>query len=96
MFRSIFNDLSDGKNDLADREKIDLNIEAINVAMNRLFNKKVYKVLEIKSSDVYLMLKLMETLEILEEGIRTLGGENYSSGSSFLPFLVQFSKVYRG
>ena len=74
-------------------KKIDLNIEAINVAMNQLFTKKVYKMLEIKSLDVDLMLKLMETLEILEEGIRTLGGENYSSGSSVLPFLVQFSKV---
>ena len=93
MFRSILNDPNDGKNDPADRVKVDLNIEAINVAMNRLFTKKVYKVLEIKSSDVDLMLKLMETLEILEEGIRTLGGENYSSGSSVLPFLVQFSKV---
>ena len=93
MFRSILNDPNDGKNDPADREKIDLNIEAINEAMNRLFTKKVYKVLEIKSLDVDLMLKLMETLEILEEGIRTLGGENYSSGSSVLPFLVQFSKV---
>ena len=93
MFRSILNDPNDGKNESADREKIDLNIEAINAAMNKLFPKKEYDKLEIKSSDVDLMLKLMETLEILEEGLRTLGGEKYSSGSAVLSFLVQFIKI---
>ena len=93
MFKSILNDPNDGKTDPADREKINLNIEAINMAMKKLLPKKEYEKLEIVMSDVDLMLKLMETLEILEEGIRTLGGEKYSSGSVVLPFLVQFKKI---
>ena len=40
MFRSILNDPNDGKNESADREKIDLNIEAINVSMKNFFRRK--------------------------------------------------------
>ena len=93
MFRSVLNDPNEGKDEEVDREKINLNIDAINESMKKLFSKKEYESLEITSSDVDLMLKLMPTLSILEEGIRILGGENYCTGSSVLPFLVHFLRV---
>ena len=49
--------------------------------------------MKIEPNDVSLMLKLMPTLEVLEEGIRILGGQSYCSASSVLPFLVQFRNV---
>ena len=38
------------------------------------------------------MLNTVPLLDILEESIRLLGGAFYASGSSVLPFLVNFLK----
>ena len=47
----------------------------------------------IKPADVQVMLNIVPLLDILEEGIWLLGGEQFSSGSSVLPFLVNFQDI---
>ena len=93
MFKSFLNDPNENSDLPADREKIDKNIEAINEALRCSLKKKDYEEYRISSADVDLMIKLMPTLDILEEGIRILGGEKYCTGSVVLPFLVQFIKL---
>ena len=39
------------------------------------------------------MKELAEILDILEEGITLIGGENYATASAVLPFLHSINKV---
>ena len=93
MFKSFLNDPNDSHDEGIDREKVDLNIESINESLKSLLKKKDFEKLRITSSDVDLMVKLMPTLDVLEEGIRVLGGESYCTGAVVLPFLVQLKKL---
>ena len=93
MMKSFLNDPNENKDESADVEKVDANVEAINMALKKHLRKKEFNAMKIEPNDVSLMLKLMPTLEVLEEGIRILGGQSYCSASSVLPFLVQFRNV---
>ena len=93
MMKSFLNDPNENKDESADEEKVDANVEAINMALKKHLRKKEFNAMKIEPNDVSLMLKLMPTLEVLEEGIRILGGQSYCSASSVLPFLVQFRNV---
>ena len=92
MFGSVLHSPSDNYEDPEVKAKIDRNVEAINKAME-LTLPKDYDKLYIEETDVTMMVKLMPTLDVLEEGIRILGGENYCSASSVLPFLAQFTRI---
>ena len=39
------------------------------------------------------MIKLIPTLDVLEEGITLLGADLYNTGSSVLPFVVNFKHI---
>ena len=79
-----------------DIEKSKVNIEAINAAMKTSLSKKDFKRFEIEKKDLDIMIKILPTLRILEEGITRIGGENYSTGSIVLPFLSKFLEFLQG
>ena len=45
--------------------------------------------------DVNKMTELVPLLDALEEGVTLIGAENYSTGSTVLPFLVKFNKLLK-
>ena len=58
--------------------------------MSKFLKPADYSKLKVLESDANILLEIVTTLDILEEGISLLGRENYSSGSSVLPFLANF------
>ena len=93
MIRSFLNDPNEKLDQEVDRTIVDKNISAVNEAISKCLGAKEYKKLMIKPADVQVMLNIVPLLDILEEGIRLLGGEQFSSGSSVLPFLVNFQDI---
>ena len=94
MIRSFMNDSKEGSGNGFDDEKIKENIEAVNSAMRKSkFKKSVLTKLEVKDDDIKKMKELAEILDILEEGITLIGGENYATASAVLPFLHSINKV---
>ena len=79
-----------------DIEKSKVNIEAINAAMKKSLSKKDFQRLEIEKKDMDVMIKILPTLRILEEGITRIGGEKYTTGSIVLPFLSKFLEFLQG
>ena len=73
-----------------------VNIEAINAAMKSSLSKKDFEKYEIEKKEVHVIVKILQTLRILEEGITRIGGEKYSTGSIVLPFLTQFLVFLKG
>ena len=70
------------------------NIKAVNNALKESITKKTdYEKLKISKQDREIMTDLFPLLQALEEGITLMGGENYCTGSSVLPFLYQFNKL---
>ena len=94
MIRSFMNDPKEGSGNGFDDEKIKQNIDAVNSAMKKSkFKKSVLAKLEVKDDDIKKMKELAEILDILEEGITLIGGENYATASAVLPFLHSINKV---
>ena len=87
MFDSIV--LKKKDND-ADEDVAVKNMEAINAALYRSVRKEVFAKLKLEKSDIKVALNVLPLLDILEEGIRLLGGERYATGSVVLPFLGKF------
>ena len=76
-----------------DEELVLKNLKAVNNALQEVVNKKDYEKLKVTKEDREVMIDLFPILHALEEGITLMGGENYSSGSSVLPFLYMFNKI---
>ena len=57
IFRSVLNDPNEGKDEEVDREKINLNIDAINESMKKLFSKKEYESLEIRGRQSFISVR---------------------------------------
>ena len=93
MIRSIMNDPNEHYDKPVDKRKVEENVTAINEAMKTILKKKDFDKLEIVSSDISVMINIIPTLDILEEGIRLLGAESYCTGSSILPFLAGFLDI---
>ena len=51
---------------------------------------KVFAKQKLERSDIKVAMNVLPLLDILEEGIRLLGGELYATGSVVLPFLSKF------
>ena len=77
-------------------EEAKLNIEAINAALKDTQTAKEYKKLAIEDKDMDVVVNILPTLKILEEGITRIGGEKYSTGSIVLPFLSKFLNFLEG
>ena len=73
-----------------DPEQAKANIEAINAALKSCLAAKKFKLLEVTKKDMDIVMNILPTLKILEEGITKIGGEKYSTGSLVLPFLTKF------
>ena len=69
------------------------NIKAVNKALLESIKTADYEKLKISKQDREIMTDLFPLLQALEEGITLMGGENYCTGSSVLPFLYQFNKL---
>ena len=69
------------------------NIKAVNKALKESIKSADYEKLKISKGDKEIMIDLFPILQALEEGITLMGGENYCTGSSVLPFLCQFNKL---
>ena len=94
MIRSFMNDPKEGTGNGYDDSKIQENIEAINCAMkDSKFKKSVLAKLEVKDDDVKKMKELTGILDILEEGVTLIGGENYATASAVLPFLHRLYQI---
>ena len=73
-----------------DPEQAKANIAAINAALKSCLAAKKFKLLEVTKKDMDIVMNILPTLKILEEGITKIGGEKYSTGSLVLPFLTKF------
>ena len=94
MFNSFAPTKSD--QDEVQLEEAKLNIEAINAALKDTQTAKEYKKLAIEDKDMDVVVNILPTLKILEEGITRIGGEKYSTGSIVLPFLSKFLDFLEG
>ena len=98
MFSSFLNDQNEKGDDeeYMNMEKIEANIDAINRALKKVLptNKpEQYNELCVRPEDVDRMIKLIPTLDVLEEGITLLGADKYNTGSSVVPFVVNFKDI---
>ena len=96
MFRSFLNDPNEKNDKEMDIAKVRANADAINQALRRVLprNKgEQYEEQKVRDEDVDRMINLIPTLDILEEGITLLGGDRYNTGSSVLPFVVNFKTI---
>ena len=88
------NDPNEGKEDYINVDSVKKNVAAINAAMSKAgFKRNELKNLLITDDDVNKMTELVPLLDALEEGVTLIGAENYSTGSTVLPFLVKFNKL---
>ena len=90
MIRSFLNDPNEKTDEDVNVEKVKLNIEAINKALNICVSKEQYKNLEITAADIKVLVNVVPLFDSLEEGVALIGGEKYSSGAVTLPFLAKF------
>ena len=90
MFRSILNDPNENTEETVDEEKSKENIAALNDAFRAVLPKKEAESLQIKPSEVQVMLNLIPTLDLMSEAINVMGGEKYSTSSATLPWLIKF------
>ena len=74
----------------ADEEVALKNMESINAALSSSVKKEVFAKQKLERSDIKVAMNVLPLLDILEEGIRLLGGERYATGSVVLPFLGKF------
>jgi len=74
----------------ADEEVALKNMESINAALSSSVKKEVFAKQKLERSDIKVAMNVLPLLDILEEGIRLLGGELYATGSVVLPFLSKF------
>ena len=74
----------------ADEEVALKNMESINAALSSSVKKEVFAKQKLERSDIKVAMNVLPLLDILEEGIRLLGGERYATGSVVLPFLSKF------
>ena len=81
---------------MIDTKEAKENIEAINAALKMCVPKKKFQLLAITEKDVSVMMNILPTLKILEEGITKIGGEKFSTGSLVLPFLSKFLVFLEG
>ena len=96
MFRSILNDPNERSDEDINMEKVGANINAINTALKRVLDPKKpdqYEEQCVRPEDLDRMIKLIPTLDVLEEGITLLGADLYNTGSSVLPFVVNFKHI---
>ena len=90
------NDPNEGKEDYINVDSVKKNVAAINAAMSKAgFKRNELKNLLITDDDVNKMTELVPLLDALEEGVTLIGAENYSTGSTVLPFLVKFNKLLK-
>ena len=73
------------------KKKVMENIAAVNDALKSSVKKKEYNRLQVEGSDLSVLIKLIRTLDALEEAVTYLGGEKHITASSVLPFLVNFN-----
>jgi uncharacterized protein YydD (DUF2326 family) len=66
-------------------KKVELNIAAVNEALDNVGTKKAKK-LKIKKSEIGVIINTSLVLEPICEMLTTLGGVNYVSGSVVLPY----------
>ena len=91
MLRSFINDPSEKMNDEVDKEAGWKNFSAVNAAMMKTSMKKEkLDKLKLTRDDLNVMANILPTLDVLEEGVRLLGGEKFYTGSVVLPFLKKF------
>ena len=76
-----------------DEEIVMKNLRAVNNALKEVVKAADYQKLKITKDDRELMIDLFPLLNALEEGITLMGAENYSTGSSVLPFLFMFNRM---
>ena len=92
MIRSFMNDPNekDTEKDI-DEVKVFENLQAVNAALKSSFKKKEFEALEIEEDDMTKFLKVVPSLDMMEEAVTHLGGEKHVTASSVLPFLVTFN-----
>ena len=90
MFASILNDKNRRTELEIDEEGAKLNVEAINAAMADPevgLKEDEVEELHIKLSEVTMLIKLMEILEPIEEGVDLTGGDSYPTGCVLLKYI---------
>ena len=94
MIRSFLNDPNEGRDEVINAEKARENIEAINAAIEESdFSASDIEKLKIVESDLNVALTILPSLDIIQEGINLLGGENFATGSIVLPFVSKFLQL---
>lgn len=74
-----------------DEEKVMENVHAFNAALKASVSRKDFDALAITDDNIAKFLKVVPSLDSMEEAIRYLGGDQHVTGSSVLPFLISFN-----
>ena len=74
-----------------DKVKVMENVQAVNAAMKASVTKKDFEALAITDDDIAKFLKVVPSLDSMEEAISYLGGDEHVTASLVLPFLISFN-----